>query len=467
MTAMTLEEAALAVSQGRVSSVELVRQTIGRIEQLNPRLNCFLRVDADIALEEARRADDARSRGLPLGPLHGVPIALKDMFYDPVRQTTSGSRLRAGFVAHSTATVVSRLRRAGAINVGALHMTEFALGPTGHNAHHGPCRNAWNPDYISGGSSSGSGTAVAAGLVFGALGSDTGGSVRVPAAANGVLGLKPTYGRVPRTAMMNLSWSTDHVGPIARNARDLALIYAAIAGHDPLDATSSHRPVGNPTDELSRGVQGLRIGIPTHYYFEAVDADVNVRLQSALADLATAGAILVPVSVPEPAALADLSRMIVYAEAAALHGAWLRTRADEYSPQVRARILTGLALPAPLYLEALQLRAGLLRRFVEQVFSECDVMATPTLAPRVPTIEETDVGAGASMWQLLARLVRCTAPFNYLGVPALAVPTGPDANGLPTSLQLVARPFAENRLLTVAAALESVRGAPLAPATAA
>jgi aspartyl-tRNA(Asn)/glutamyl-tRNA(Gln) amidotransferase subunit A len=159
--------------------------------------------------------------------------------------------------------------------------------------------------------------------------------------------------------------------------------------------------------------------------------------------------------------------MIVYAEAAALHGAWLRTRADEYSPQVRARILTGLALPAPLYLEALQLRAGLLRRFVEQVFSECDVMATPTLAPRVPTIEETDVGAGASMWQLLARLVRCTAPFNYLGVPALAVPTGPDANGLPTSLQLVARPFAENRLLTVAAALESVRGAPLAPATAA
>ena len=467
MSLLSLDAAARAIAAGEISSVELIGETLARIERVNPLLNCFLRVDTDQALASARIADEARASGKPLGPLHGVPVALKDMFYDPVRETSCGSRLRAGFRAPATATVVHRLNSAGAINLGALHMTEFALGPTGHNAHHGPCRNAWNPEYMSGGSSSGSGVAVAAGLVFGSLGSDTGGSVRVPAAANGVLGLKPTYGRIPRTAMMNLSWSTDHVGPIARNARDLARLYAAVAGHDPLDVSSSRRPVGDPLAALDRGIKGLRIGIPTHYYFENVAPDVDARLQAALGDLTAAGAVLVPVNVPEPSALADLSRMIVYAEAAAVHGAWLRSRADEYSPQVHARILTGLALPAPLYLEALQLRTGLLRTFVESVFGACDVMATPTLALSVPTIAQTDVGAGASMWQLLAQLVRCTAPFNYLGVPALAMPTGLDANGLPTSLQLVGRPFSENTLLRVAAAFEGVRGAPATPILAA
>jgi len=451
----TLVAAADAVARGEISSVELTADCLARADRLNGALNCFVRLDPESALAQARRADAARAAGEPLGALHGVPLAFKDMFYDQGQETSCGSNVRAGFRADTTATVLTRARAAGAIELGALNMTEFALGPTGHNLRFGACHNPWNPEHIAGGSSSGSGAALAARLAFGTVGSDTGGSIRLPAAVNGVLGLKATYGLIPRTGAMGLSWSTDHVGPMARDVADLARLLGVFAGRDPADPASSTRTVPDYTLNLHAGVKGLRIGVPANFFFEEVDTDVGRALALALATLEAAGARLVEITVPTPDHLTELSRTLVYSEATALHGHFQRTCPADYSPQVRARAATGVAIPASIYLEAVLLRPILLRRFVAEVFSGCDVLATPTLPIPVPTLAETDVGASAGMWQTIARMVRCTAPFNYLGLPALSVPAGFVAPGLPVGLQLVGRPFAEATLLRTAAAYQA------------
>ncbi|MBS0396918.1 MAG: amidase, partial [Proteobacteria bacterium] len=359
-----------------------------------------------------------------------------------------------GFHGPATATALARLQASGAVVLGALHMTEFALGPTGHNVHYGACHNPWNPAHIAGGSSSGSGAAVAARLAFGTLGSDTGGSIRVPAAVNGVLGLKPTYGRVPRTGAMPLSWSIDHVGPLARTAADLARLLGVIAGYDPLDPSASRRAVPDYEAGLGRGLAGLTLGVPRRYFFEGVAPAVAPALEAALAVLERGGARRVAVEVPQAEHMTELSRAILYPEAAALHGHWLRTRPADYSPQVRARAATGVAIPAAAYTEALQLRPVLLRAVCEAVFGACDVLVTPALDVEVPTLADTDVGGSAAMWSTIGRLLRCIAPFNFLGLPALSLPVGFTPNGLPASLQLVARPFAEGTLLAVAAAYQ-------------
>jgi aspartyl-tRNA(Asn)/glutamyl-tRNA(Gln) amidotransferase subunit A len=450
----TLIDTATALARGALSSEELTRACLARAHRLNPTLNCFLRIEDEAALAAARRADAARAAGRPLGVLHGVPVAVKDMFYDPARETSSGSEIRRGFRSAATATALARLEAAGAVVLGALNMTEFALGPTGHNPFYGACRNPWNVAHIAGGSSSGSGAAVAARIVCGTLGSDTGGSIRLPAAANGILGLKPTYGRVPRTGVMPLSWSIDHVGPLARTAADLARLLGVLAGPDPGDPTASRRAVPAYEALLGAGVAGLRLGVPRNFFFDDVAPEVQCVLEAALATLQAAGARRVAVTVPAAEHLAELGRTIVYTEAAALHGHWLRTRPQDYSPQVRARIATGVGIPAAAYAEALQLRTLLLRRFCDEVFGACDVLVTPALAIEVPTLAATDVGGSASMWNTIARLLQCVAPFNYLGVPALSLPVGFTASGLPAGLQLVGRPFAEATLLAVAAAYQ-------------
>ena len=450
----TLVEAAGALVRGELSSEELTRDCLARAHRLNPALNCFLRIEDEAALAAARRADAARAAGRPLGVLHGVPLAVKDMFYDAARETSSGSAIRRGFVGTTTAATLERLKLAGAVVLGALNMTEFALGPTGHNPFYGACRNPWNPAHIAGGSSSGSGAAVAARIVYGALGSDTGGSIRLPAAANGILGLKPTYGRVPRSGAMPLSWSIDHVGPLARTAPDLARLLGVLAGHDPGDPTASRRPVPDYEAALGAGVAGLRLGIPGNFFLDDVEPAIAALVEDALAVLERAGARRVAVTVPAAEHLTELGRTVVDTEAAALHGHWLRTRPEDYSPQVRARVATGVAIPAAAYAEALQLRALLLREFCTDVFSVCDVLVTPALAIEVPTLAATDVGGSASMWTTIARLLKCVAPFNYLGVPALSLPVGFAPGGLPAALQLIGRPFAEGRLLGVASAYQ-------------
>lgn len=442
-----------ALRERRLRASELVAASLARAKQLASTHRCFLAVD-EAALETAARADrelDHRQQTqATVLDLLGVPMAHKDMFDRRGELLRYGSRVREGHRATRDATVIERLADAGALTVGALNMAEFALGATGHNAAFGDCCNAWNPAYIAGGSSSGSGVAVAAGAVFASLGSDTGGSVRIPASVNGMVGLKPTYGRIPRTGSMKLSPSIDVIGPIARTAADLALVLRCVAGADGADAQASRLPVEDYSAALVGHLRGVRIGIPKNYFFAVATDEIGAAMHAVLRALEASGATLVEIEVPDVEWMSELSRAVVYAEATAVHAPWLRERASRYTPQVRVRASTGLAIPAPLYFEALQLRLPLLERFVGEVFSRCDVLHTPTLPIPVPRRDETDVGSGQAMWAILAKLVHCTAPFNYLGLPAVTVPAGLDANGLPMGAQYVARPFAEALLLRVA-----------------
>jgi len=454
----SLADAAQAVAARQVSARELVTACLQRIERWQPRINSFVAVFAHGALAAADRADAELAAGRTPGPLHGVPLAHKDMFYRPGRVSTLGSRA-APPAPTTLSTLLRRLDEAGAIELGTLNMAEFALGPTGHNEFLGHCRNPWNPAHIACGSSSGGGATVAARLAYGSLGSDTGGSVRLPASVSGVLGLKPTYGRLSGHGMMPLSHSADTPGLFARTARDLALLLRVVAGRDPFDARTSRRPVPDyPAVLGDGGLRGLRVGVPRSYFREGVSAEVTRALDASLRALEGLGAEVVAVPVPatSSAHYTELSRVLVYAEAAAIHGPRLRERAMDYSPQVRVRAATGLGIPAPVYAQALQLRPALLEEFVQTVFARCDVLHLPTLGIPVPTLEETDVGGSAVMWEKIAVLVRCTAPFNYLGLPALSVPCGFTDNGLPASFQLVGRPFAEAMLLRVAAAYEQL-----------
>lgn len=459
-------ELAAAIRDGRVTSRAAVEACLERITRWQPAVNAFATVSADAALAAADRADAALARRDPVGPLHGVPLAHKDMFYRPGRRSSLGSRA-APPAGATQSTVLARLDAAGAIELGTLNMSEFALGPTGHNEFLGDCRNPWHPAHVACGSSSGSGAAVGARLAWGSLGSDTGGSVRLPASASGVLGLKPTSGRVSLAGMMPLAPSVDVPGILARTARDVARLLGIVAGHDPLDACSSRRPVPDYEASLGSPIEGLRVGVPSNHFRDEVAPDVGRALDESLEVLARLGASVVPVTVPEPEHLTELSRVLVYGEAAAVHGPWLRQHAADYSPQVRVRAATGLAIPAAAYQQARQLRPRLLRRFVETVFGQCDVLHLPTLGIAVPTLAGSRVGSASAMWDRIALLVRCTAPFNYLGVPALSVPCGFTGDGLPTSFQLVGRPFAEATLLQVAHAFEGAtdwsRREPLLP----
>ena len=465
---LTLREAATAIAREQLRSEALVEACLDRIQRLQPTLNAFIRVTAETARAQARAADDAVKAGRALGPLHGVPLAHKDMFYRAGEVCTCGSKIRADFVPDHTATVLAKFDRAGAIGLGRLNMAEFAAGPTGHNIHFGRCRNPWNPDYITGGSSSGSGAAVAARLAFGALGSDTGGSVRLPAAACGVVGIKPTLGRVSRYGTMPLSQSLDCIGVLARSVGDCARLLSIIAGPDAQDGMSSRRPVSNyelDLEDAARpgGLSGVTIGIPNRYYYDDIDREVADLLAASRAVLEARGAKIVDVPVADHGAVNELSNALLWPEAAALHLPWLRERPQDYVPQTRARLLVGLGVSATLYIDAARVRARLLDDLLRETFSRCDLLHVPVLKRPVPTAAETDVGGSTAMAQVLGQIVANTRPFNYFGLPGLSVPIGFTGNGLPQAMQLVAWPFREDLLFRVGAAYESASGGP-APA---
>lgn len=449
-----LVEVAALIRDGSLSSVAVTEAVLAAAVRAQARTGCFIEIEADAALESAKAADRARGRGAPLGVLHGVPLAHKDMYPITGRRQRYGSKVAGSGIATRDAAAIERLNAAGAFSIGALNMAEFALGPTGHNVSWGDCRSALDPEYMAGGSSSGSGAAVAACAAFASLGSDTGGSVRIPAAANGIVGMKASYGRISRYGAMKLSPSLDVVGPLTRSVRDCARMLNVLAGHDPRDPHSSRLPVPDFERAVDGDLRGLRIGVPREYFLATASEDVIAAMRASLAALEAEGARLVEVDTPGIEVLAELNRVVVYAEATALHSAWLRDRPELYGPQVRTRASTGLGIPAPVYLKALMLRAPLVERFVRAVFSRCDVLHTPTLPIPIPRLDEVDVGTGAALWKTINQLVHCTGPFNYLGLPALAVPGLCTGNGMPSSVQLVARPFAEDVLLRVGAAHE-------------
>ena len=440
---MSLCEAAQAIRRRRVSSLELTRACLERARAVQPTINCFIAIEEADALRAARAADRLVKRGARLGPLHGVPLAHKDMFYRAGRVTTGGSKILRDYTATETATVAERLARAGAIWLGSLNMAEFAANPTGHNEHWGDCCNPWNPAHISGGSSSGSGAAVAARTCYGALGSDTGGSIRLPAAVNGVVGLKPTYGRVSRYAILPRVWSLDTVGPLARTVRDCARLTRVIAGVDKRDPTSSDESVPDFERLLDGRLKGVKIGVPRNHYYDDAAPDVQRCMDESLAVLRRLGARIVGIDVPDPKRVYHLTNAIGQVESAAIYAKWLRERPQDFSLVVRTRSEAGLFVPAVSYLEALNARPRITAEFVAQVFGKVDVLHTPVMTMPVPTRDETTPGGSGEVMAMLARLTQNTRPINFLGLPSLAVPAGFSESRMPVAFQLIGRPFSE------------------------
>jgi aspartyl-tRNA(Asn)/glutamyl-tRNA(Gln) amidotransferase subunit A len=452
---MTLTSVAQAIAQKKFSSREVTQSCLDRIAQWQPSLNAFMAIEADAALAAADAADADLAKGNNRGVLHGVPLAHKDMYYDAGKVVTCGSHIRRDFVATTTATALQRLKDAGTVRLGSLQMSEFAYGPTGHNAHYGAVHNPWDIACVTGGSSSGSGSAVAARLTFAALGSDTGGSIRMPAHFCGVTGLKTTVGRISRAGAMPLSQSLDTVGPLARSVEDCALLLGLMAGADPEDPTSITGPVPDYSAATTGSIKGLTIGVPSAFYVDDLDSEVAGILEATVAVLKREGAKVVQVELPDQRQLTAACQLVLAVEAAAFHKRWMIERPQDYGPQVLMRLQNGLAVPGVSYLEAVRWRGPALSAYLAAV-AGVDAVIAPVAPVAAPTIAESDVGNSPDAEAVIQRLTRFTRPINYLGLPSLAIPSGFTRGGLPVAMQLIGRSFDEAMLLRIGAAFQRV-----------
>ena len=454
MSDLTLTGLAAAIADRKLSAVEATAGCLDRIARLDGRLRAFITLDAEGALARARALDADLAVGRRHGPLHGVPLAYKDLCHVRALPTSCGTKTAGYFTSEIECTAVARLTAAGAVTLGKLNMTELALGPFGDNPHHGNVDNPWKPGHVAGGSSSGSGAAVAAGLAYGALGSDTGGSIRLPAACCGIVGIKPTYGRVSRAGAMPLSWSLDHLGPMTRTVRDAALMLEIVAGHDRHDATSSPRPVDALVAGLERAPAGLRVALPDNYYFEGVTPEVRAAVEAAAGVLASRGARVRTLRLPDPALLNDVANILARSESATIHARVARERPHELGAAVRSRLEVGFHISAHDYLQAGRLRARLAREFVAEVFAETDVVLAPAIPEPPPALDAVTTGPVDEIVHRMGRFSRLTRPFNVLGLPVVALPCGVVADGRPLGLQIVGRPFDESTILRLAHAYE-------------
>jgi aspartyl-tRNA(Asn)/glutamyl-tRNA(Gln) amidotransferase subunit A len=458
VTDWTVQSLGRAIAARKVSPVEATRACLDRIERFDGRIHAFITLDAEGALAAARALEAELAAGRRRGPLHGVPLAYKDLCHVPGLPTSCGTKTREYFTPPIECTATARLREAGAITLGKLNMTELAMGPFGDNAHHGDVQNPWKPGYCAGGSSSGSAAAVAAGFALATLGSDTGGSIRLPAACCGVVGLKPTYGRVSRAGAMPLSWSMDHLGPLTRTVADTALLLEIVAGQDPHDGTSSPRGVPYYQRMLESPVAGLRVGVPENYYFDGIDAEMDAAVRAATDVLAGLGVLVTPLRVPDPRALTDIGNVISRSESAALHTRLARERPHELQPAVRARLEVGFRISAHDYLQALRLRSRLTREFIAEVFAEVDALVVPVIPEPAPALEAAKSGSVDDVVARMGRFSRLTRPFNALGLPALTVPCGFSADRRPLALQIVGRAFDEATTLRLGHAYQQASG---------
>jgi aspartyl-tRNA(Asn)/glutamyl-tRNA(Gln) amidotransferase subunit A len=443
----SLSEVADMIASGEVSAAETLQAAFNRIDERDPVHHAFVWQDRDGAMARAKWLDAARAAGELIGPLHGVPLAHKDMYYRAGRSSACGSSIRRDNAATSTATVLKRLDGAGAIEVGGLAMVEFAMGPHGFNAHLPRALNPWGRDRVPCGSSSGSGVAVASRMVYGSLGSDTGGSIRCPAAANGLVGCLPTNGLVSRRGAMPMSWSLDCVGPLTRTVRDAARMLKVIAGPDANSESAPGGPVSDYEACLERPLRSVRFGVPEGYFYEDLDPDVASVVTASLDVFRAAGAVVEPVRIPPSTALASsLHPLVMKAEGAANHRPWKQTRAEEYTEEVGKRLEAGYFILATDYINALQYRAFALQDLLASVFSEVDVLHTPVLPIPTPTLEQTSYSSGPAYLKMVVSMTRNTRPVNFLGLPALSVTCGYTPDGMPTSFQLIGRPFSEQLL---------------------
>ena len=420
-----------------LSSVELVEAQLERAASFS-KLNAFISLCAESALEEARAADAARRRGDVKGLLHGVPLTVKDLVHSKGIRTTSGSKIFADFVPNEDATVLARLRNEGAILLAKTNLHELAYGVSNVNPFYGATRNPWNPSRMSGGSSGGSAVALATGVGFGSVGTDTGGSIRIPSSLCGTVGLKPTYARVSADGVTPLSWSLDHVGPMARTVSDVAILYTVMAN------------LGS-ADSEGEGKAASRLGIHERYFFENIDAEVETAVRSAVEVLVGLGMEIVELDVPEVEIQGSCRNTIALAEASSFHEENLRSRPEEYGENTRELLHLGRLVPAKDYLTALRARRKIVRAF-EEAFSRIDVLVAPATVTAAPGIDETRLSNGE---ELRAGLLRMASPFNTTGFPSLSLPCGFTSDGRPIGLQLAAGPGKEALLLQVAQAYES------------
>jgi aspartyl-tRNA(Asn)/glutamyl-tRNA(Gln) amidotransferase subunit A len=449
---LTLEDAAIAVRDRRISPVELTEACLSRIEAVEPRLNAFVTVTAALARAQAREAGDEIAAGRYRGPLHGIPVAVKDLFATKGIRTTAGSRILADWIPEDDATVVRRLREAGAVLLGKLGLHEFAYGISSVNPHFGDVHNPHDTTKIPGGSSGGSAVAVVAAEAYAAMGSDTGGSIRIPASLCGCVGLKPTFGRAGLFGAVPLSWSLDHPGPLARTVRDVAVATQAIAGYDPRDPISADRPVPDFLAGIDAGAQKLRVGVPTDHVWDECDPAIAGAVRAAIEALAQAGAEVVEIRWPRAAEYAKAASAILGVEARAYHEGAFPGRSAEYGPLVRARLLSQGDVDTETYARSMKLlleaRAGGADRDLDGV----DVLAMPTVPSRAWTIEEAKEIPRPSEWTRITRI------FDLTGQPAISVPCGMDPDGIPVGLQFAARMWDEAAALRAARAYELVRG---------
>jgi aspartyl-tRNA(Asn)/glutamyl-tRNA(Gln) amidotransferase subunit A len=450
---LTISELGPLLCDQKISSLEVTEAYLARIETLDPRLRAYIAVTGDTAREAARRADAEIGRGNYRGPLHGVPLGIKDLLDLDGLPTTMGSKILRDNVAHQDATAVRKLKQAGAVILGKHNLHEFAFGITSENPHYGTVRNPWDLDRVPGGSSGGTASAIAADLCAGGLGSDTGASIRAPASFCGIVGLKPTYGRVSRAGALPLAWSLDHIGPMARSVGDCALLLQAIAGYDARDPGSADLPVPDFSASLGDGVRGLRIGLCREYFFDVIEPDVDRLVQTAIDALADLGASVVEVSLPHVRHAQVAGNVLMSTEAAAWHATWLRDRPDDYGADVLLRIRGGLLVRGTEYLAAQQMRT-LIQQDFSGAFQEVDVVVAPTVPLVAPRIGHTLEPSGPLNVPARSIANRATIPCNLTGMPAISLPCG-FSDGLPVGLQIMAPAFAEPLLLRVAAAYEA------------
>jgi aspartyl-tRNA(Asn)/glutamyl-tRNA(Gln) amidotransferase subunit A len=447
MDTLSLFEASELIRQGELSPVKLVETCLDRINRFNPRINAFITVTGEQALEQARDLEVELRNGHWRGPLHGIPVGLKDLYETRGIKTTCGTSFFRENIPPDDGFVVRKLREAGAVSVGKQNMHEIALGTTNENPHYGPARNPWDVNRITGGSSGGSAASLVAGMCLGSFGSDTGGSIRIPASLCGCVGIKPTYGRVSLRGVVPLSWSLDHAGPLARRVRDAALLLQAVAGYDPEDPASVPQPVNDYLDKIDSGLQGIKAAVAVDEHFRQADDQVLALFDEAVLAFRELGARVEEIAFPDARQAARANGTVVVTEGAAFHRQRLEENPSGFGEDIRSRLQTGAAVLGTDYAAARREQVVLRRRF-EKFFDEYDILLTPATAQTAPLIGNQNPAERAR------QLTRFTAPFNLTGLPAISLPCGFTKEGLPAGLQIIAGPWREEMLFRAAQVYE-------------
>lgn len=454
IVSMSVEELAPLIQKRVISPVELTQTVLDHAESQNDRINAFIKIDRKQAEETALKAEKDIANGDYRGMYHGIPMGIKDNLYFKNEVTTMASKIHNEFVSDFDATVISKLREAGVVFIGKLNMHEYAWGITNNNPHFGACRNPWDTEKIPGGSSGGSGAAVAADMSVASLGTDTAGSVRIPSSACGIVGLKPTHGRVSKFGCFPLSWSLDHIGPMTKTVKDAAGLLEIIAGYDKNDPTSLNVPVGNYSNQLTPDVKNLVIGINEEYFFKHVDSEIEQLVRKGIQMLVDEGAKVEEVAIPS-LKYAEYAEMItILTEAAAIHHRNLLKRPEQFGDDIRLLLELGEIPSAVDYLQAQQLRRQIKQEF-QHALNRADVLITPTLPIIPPKIGEDYADLNGEKVDLVDHIIRFTGPSNLTGLPALTVPCGLK-NGMPVGLQIIGSAFKEETVLNVGFALEKM-----------